>query len=149
MKKTIILILLSLSIQYSFGQACGKYRLKYIGEINVDSAEIISIELPTTMYLQGIEEKNSDYAFIEVEPKNKKIDFEVYSHLTSVFTKKENLLRVYEKETDVIPIIIRIKRNGKIIEIIKEIVWKDVEMKVVEDDKFGTLFELNLREIEI
>jgi len=140
-------MILSFIIQFSFGQACGKYRLKYIGEISADSIEVKSVKLPTTMFLQGLENWSSEMAFIEISPKENVIDFTTYSHLTSVFTEKEYLLKLYKSKTPSIPIIITISKDGKDEEVTKEISWNNIEMRAIEDDKLGTLFEINLKTI--
>ena len=138
---------MSMTYQLTFGQACGKYRLKYIGVIKTESKDIKRIKLPTPMLLQSVEKWNSELAFFELKIENGKIEAEIYSHLTSVFYKSENLLNVYKKKRSSIPIILIINENGTEKEIIKEISWTDVIMTDKQDDKFGTLFELNLKEI--
>lgn len=147
MKRIFIIIILNLIVQSSFGQACGKYRLKYVGEISADSFDIKTVKLPTTMYLHGFEKLNSEMSFIEISPKENTIDITTYSHLTSVFTEKEALLKLYKNKTSSIPIIITIIKEGKEQKVIKEISWNNIEMKTIEDDKFGTLFEINLKTI--
>ena len=147
MKRIFIILILNLIVQSSFGQACGKYRLKYVGEISADSFDIKTVKLPTTMYLHGFEKLNSEMSFIEISPKENTIDITTYSHLTSVFTEKEPLLKLYKNKTPSIPIIITIIKEGKEQKVIKEISWSNIEMKTIEDDKFGTLFEINLKTI--
>lgn len=149
MNKIIPLFFLFIGYQFTFGQACGKYRLKYTGEIIVDSEEIINMKLPTTMFLHGLEDKDADLAFVETRPIDNKIDLEIYSHLTSVFTDEEILLNMYQKNTKSIPADIIINSNGVIKKINLSIPWSTIHLNVIEDNKFGTLFELDLNLIKI
>ncbi|MEM6264803.1 MAG: hypothetical protein AAGI38_19985, partial [Bacteroidota bacterium] len=63
MKRTIASVLLSLAILSLPGQACGTYRLRFIGTIASDSVTIKEVKLPTTRFLQGKENWDSDGAF--------------------------------------------------------------------------------------
>lgn len=150
MKRIFILLILSLTIQYSFGQACGIYRIKYVGKINSESIKIEKIKLPTIEFLHGLEEENSEKGFIEVKPIENGIDIELGSHLTShLYGKSENLLKLYKRKRENIPIIITVIENGKTKEIRIELTWDNIRISKLDDDKFGNLFELNLNEINI
>jgi len=150
MKRIFILLILSLTIQYSFGQACGIYRIKYVGKINSESIKIEKIKLPTIEFLHGLEEENSEKGFIEIKPNENEIDIELGSHLTShLYEKTENLLKLYKTKRENIPIVITVIENGKNKEIRIELTWNNIQIGKLEDEKFGNLFELNLNEINI
>ncbi len=150
MKRIFILLILSLTIQYSFGQACGIYRIKYVGKINSESIKIEKIKLPTIEFLHGLEEENSEKGFIEIKPIENGIDIELASHLTShLYGKSENLLKLYKEKKENIPIVITVIENGKTKEIRIELTWNNIQISKLDDDKFGNLFELNLKEINI
>ncbi len=140
-------IVLCLATQISFGQACGKYFLKYVGTIKCDSIEVKSIKLPTIMFLHGLRKQKSDYAFIEINPNDNQIECCISSHLTSVFTDEFFLLELYKRKRPSLPIIITLNNEEK--EITKEISWENIKMRKIEDDKYGIFFELDLKEIVI
>jgi len=150
MKRIFILLILSLIIQFSFGQACGIYRIKYVGNIKSESLKIEKIKLPTIEFLHGLEERNSEKGFIEIKTIENEIDIEIGSHLTShLYEKAESLLKLYKTKRENIPIFITVIEYGKNREIQIELTWNDVKIKKLEDQKFGNLFELNLNEINI
>ena len=150
MKRIFILLILSLTIQYSFGQACGIYRIIYVGNIKSESLKIEKIKLPTIEFLHGLEEENSEKGFIEIEPITNEIDVELGSHLTShLYGKAESLLKFYKINRENIPIVTTVIENGKNNEIRIELTWNNIQISKLEDDKFGNLFELNLNEINI
>ncbi|GAA3642775.1 hypothetical protein [Flavivirga jejuensis] len=150
MKRIFILLVLSLSIQYSFGQACGIYRIKYVGKINSESIKIEKIKLPTIEFLHGLEEENSEKGFIEIKPIENRIDIKLGSHLTShLYKKSESLFKLYKAKRENIPIVITVIKNGKNKEIRIELTWDNIQISKIDDDKFGNLFELNLNEINI
>ncbi len=150
MKRIFILLILSLAIQSSFGQACGIYRINYVGNIKSESLKIEKIKLPTIEFLQGLENENSEKGFIEIELIANGIDIELGSQLTShLYDKAENLLKLYKTKRKNIPLLITVIDNGKKREIKIELTWNDVQIKKLEDEKFGNIFELNLSEINI
>ena len=57
MNKILVVITLSLIVQFSFGQACGIYRIKYVGNIKSESLKIEKIKLPTIEFLHGLKMK--------------------------------------------------------------------------------------------
>jgi hypothetical protein len=150
MKKILVLIILSLTIQFSFGQACGIYRIKYVGNIKSEALKIEKIKLPTIGFLHGLKQESSEEGFIEIEPIANRIDIELRSYLTShLYEKPESLLKLYKTERKNIPIIITGIENGKNKEIRIELTWNNIVISKLEDGKFGNLFELNLNEINI
>ncbi|MGY3793750.1 hypothetical protein [Aquimarina sp. 433] len=150
MKRILLLTILSLTIQYSFGQACGIYRIKYVGTIKSESAKIEKIKLPTIEFLHGLEDKSLEKKFIEINLTSNKIDTKLASHLTSyLYEKAENLLKFYKTKKESIPINITVTRNGKKEQIQTELTWSNIQISKIDDEKFGNLFELNLNEINI
>ena len=147
MKRILILIILSQTIHYTFGQACGIYRIKYVGKINSELLKIEKISVPTIEFLHGFEEEKG---FVEIIPIKNEIDVELGSHLTSqLYDKSESLLKFYKTKRESIPVIIIVVENGKTKEIRTELTWNNIQIKKLEDDKFGNLFELNLNEIDV
>ncbi len=150
MKSIFILLIISFTIQYSYGQACGIYRIKYVGNIKPESLKVEKIKLPTIQFLEGLGNENSEYGFVEINPENNIIEVGLSSHLTSnLVDKAEILLKLYESKRKNIPILITIIENGKSKEIRRELTWNNLQIKKLEDEKFGNLFELNLNEINI
>jgi hypothetical protein len=150
MKRIFILLILSLSIQYSFGQACGIYRIKYVGNIKSESLKIDKIKLPTIEFLHGLEDEDSKKSYAEIELTNNQVNAELSSHLTShLYGKAGSLLKSYKTKRESIPLIIIVIENGTKREIRKELTWNNIQITKLEDDKFGNLFELNLNDIYI
>ncbi|WP_298545662.1 hypothetical protein [uncultured Aquimarina sp.] len=150
MKRIFILLIISFTIQYSYGQVCGIYRIKYVGNIKSESLKVEKIKLPTIQFLEGLGNENSEYGFVEINPENNIIEMGLSSHLTSnLFDKPEILLKLYESKRKNIPVLITIIENGKSKEIRRELTWNNIQIKKLEDEKFGNLFELNLNEINI
>lgn len=150
MNRIFILLILCLTIQYSFGQACGLYRIKYVGKINSESLKIEKIKLPTIQFLHGLEEEKSEECFKEIKLNQNKFDVELVSHLTSLLCEKsECLLKSYKSKRKNIPIILIVIDNNKPKELRIELSWNSIQISKLEDDKFGNLFELNLHEIDL
>lgn len=150
MKRIFILLILSLTIQYSFGQACGIYGIKYVGNIESESLKIEKIKLPTIEFLHGLKDEDSENSYMEIELTDNQINVELRSHLTShLYGKAESLLKFYKTKRESIPLIILVVENGKKREIRKELTWNSIQISKLEDDKFGNLFELNLNEINV
>ncbi len=150
MKKIFILLILSLAIQYSFGQACGIYRIKYVGSLKSKSLKIEKIKLPTIEFLHGLENEYTEKSFIEIELNSHQINTELNSPLTShLYGKAESLLQFYKTQRESIPLIILVTENETTREIRKALNWNSIQISKLEDDNFGNLFELNLNEIDI
>ena len=124
--------------------------MKYVGIIKSESLKIEKIKLPTIKFLHGLEEENSENAFIEIEPIENEIDVKLISHLTShLYGKAENLLEFYKTKRENIPIIITVIENGKQKELRIELTWNNIQITEINDDGFGRLFELNLNELKV
>lgn len=146
MKNIITILLLTFSIQIGLSQACGTYRINYVGKVINNTAEIQSIKLPTVRFLHGFDEP----AFVEIDFDNGKIDKELFSPLTSALYDDPNrYLELYRNKRDSLPVVFGVKKNDKEQEITIEIPWENIELKRIEDEEFGYLFQLNLKEIKI
>ncbi len=149
MKRMLILLILTLTFQNSFGQACGIYRIKYVGSIKTDSLKIEKIKLPTIEFLHGLEDENSEISFMEIEPTDGRINIELRSLLTShLYGETKNLLKFYKTKRENITIII-VNDKGEKRKILTELTWNNIQINKIEDEKFGNIFELNLKEINI
>ncbi len=149
MKRMLILLILTLTFQNSFGQACGIYRIKYVGSIKTDSLKIEKIKLPTIEFLHGLEDENSEISFMEIEPTDGRINIELRSLLTShLYGETKNLLKFYKTKRENITIII-VNDKGEKRKILTELTWNNIQINKSEDEKFGNIFELNLKEINI
>ncbi len=62
MKKTSIII--GLTFQFSFGQSCGVYLIKYVGTIKAGLLKIDEIRLPSFHFLHGLKEDKSEKTYI-------------------------------------------------------------------------------------
>jgi hypothetical protein len=150
MKSLIAIFLLMITAQMGFGQACGIYRVKYVGEIVSENVEIIKVKLPTIPFLH--EKKGSDLEskFVELKTNGNHIEKEVSSHITSkLYSKADTYLKLYQSKREKLPIKFVILEEGKETEITIELYWDEIEIREIEDEGFGRLFEINLKEIKV
>lgn len=106
MRILLAILFFSFSLQMSFGQACGIYKLKYVGEITSDSLTLVEVKLPTTAFLHGLEEKNADNAFRKFEISINTFDILTFSHLSChVTASPKQLIEMYHKNRKYIPVI--------------------------------------------
>ena len=132
----------------TFGQACGIYRINYIGEVKTEETDIKKIKLPTTRFLHNLEMENSELAFIEINFDDEKFEVKTKSHLTSqLYSNAEKLKEFLQSKNESIPIIFVLEKNGIITEMRTEIYWRNTSMEIIDDDGFGTLFQFNFGEI--
>jgi hypothetical protein len=144
MKKILILSISLLFVQVSFGQACTKYKLKYIGTFKTNLVKVHKIKLPTAATLHGL-----DFEFIVIEPKENDINVQINSPLIGVFTNAEDLLGLYKKEKKYIPIHFIVTKGGKKEKITVKLTWDKVTISKIEENSGFSFFELNLNEIKI
>ena len=150
MKPIISLIILSFTAQFSMAQACGIYRIKYVGKISTESVKVEKVKLPTTYYLHLLKDKNSGNAFIEDIPEDNEIVLEISSHLTSnLYDKGQSLFDFYKKKREKTPIVFVVSKNNVQKEITTELFWEQITISAIDDKGFGQLFEINLNEIEL
>ncbi|WP_055437681.1 MULTISPECIES: hypothetical protein [Lacinutrix] len=149
MKRIFILLILSLTIQYSFGQACGIYIIKYVGKIESESSKVEKIKLPTIEHLYNFEKEDSEKSFVIVELNGNEINKKIISPLGSVFENSKKLMDYFKSKRETFPVTIVINKNGKEIEITKHLNWENIEIKLIEDDGIVKSFELNIKTIEI
>jgi hypothetical protein len=86
MKRLLIMTLFCLASQFSYGQACGIYRIEYVGNIAPTDRGNVKIYLPTTMFLHGVEKEKSEIAFIDTTLTNSLFKIEIGSHLTTSYS---------------------------------------------------------------
>lgn len=144
MKQLLLFFLFVLTTQFTLGQACGIYRIEYVGSFVNPSKEIVRVHLPTTMLLHGIEKENDEIAFVETTLIKGSINVEICSHLTTPYTNIDDLLSLYQKHFPKFPMKVFYYENNLLKEETIKIDWNDIEVKIVEDGKFGTLFKFTL-----
>ena len=149
MKRLLILTLLYMVSHFAYGQACGIYRIEYVGNIAPTDREIVKIYLPTTMFLHGLEKEKSERAFIDTTSTSSWFKVEIGSHLTTPYNDINQLLSFYKKQSDKFKMKISYLENGSLKKEKIEIDWDKIEVSVVEDGKFGTLFRFILKDISI
>lgn len=151
LKQTIFIISLFILPTYIVnGQACGFYRLKYIGEIEAKGIKIQSIRLPSVSLLLGYDSIDSEDAFIEVQLLDGKIEIETASPTTSELHNEPNkYLQIYRERLPVIPFIVYQFESGVIKEVKLELSWDDVKLTKVKDDIRWPRFDLNIGVINL
>ncbi len=149
MKQLLIMTLFFLASQFTYGQACGIYRIEFVGNIAFTNREIVKVYLPTTMFLHGVENENAERAFIDTTLTNSLFKVEIVSHLTTPYTDITQLLSFYKQQSDKFKMKISYIENGSLKESNIEIEWDKIEVSVIDDGKFGTLFRFALKDISI
>lgn len=147
MKNLILILLFIFSARTSFGQACGIYRINYVGQIVSNSNNIIKIKLPNTFYLHSKETEDSKLDFLTSELDEGNFNIEIRSHLTSIYSNSQKLKETYKSKRSSIPIILILENNGQLTEKIIIIDWNQVEISIINDEKLGNLFKVDLGKI--
>ena len=116
MKTLLSSLLLITSIQLSLGQACGNYKVKYMGKINSTSLQFIKIKLPVTDYLRGQFGLSKKRALREYELTNHNFEIHTYSSSTcSVRSSGEYFIKEYKEKTKIFPVIlVYLDKNGRL-----------------------------------
>jgi hypothetical protein len=148
-KRLLILTLIYLTSQIAYGQACGTYRIEYEGNITTTSKQVAKVHLPTTMLLHRVENEKSGKAYIDTILTNGNFKVEIHSHLTTPFGSIDQLLSFYKKKFDNFPMKVSYYENGLLHEMTMEFDWNEIEVKIIEDGKFGTLFKFAFKDIII
>jgi hypothetical protein len=144
MKRLITLLTLSLFANLAFGQACGIYRIKYIGSVVSTEYRVVKIHLPTTMYLHGLQKKNTKFAFIDTTLVEGTFQIEIGSHLTTPYNDTTQLLTFYKTQNKKFKLKVTYLDNQILKEKFLEIDWDNIKISIIKDNQFGTLFEFNL-----
>jgi hypothetical protein len=147
MKRLLILTVFYLASQTAYGQACGIYRIEYVGNILSAKKEIVEVLLPTTMFLHGIEKERSDRAFISTAPVNSQFRVEIGSHLTTPYNNIDQLLSFFKERSERFKMKVSCLEGSSLKETTIEINWNNIEVSIIEDGKFGTLFRFRLKDI--
>ena len=100
MKRLLTLTLFYLATQFAYGQACGIYRIEYVGNITTTNKAVVNIYLPTTMFLHRLEKEKSEKAFTQTTLTNGLFKVEIGSHLTTPYSNIAPLLSFYKKQSD-------------------------------------------------
>lgn len=149
MTRLLLLTLVYLTSQIANGQACGIYRLEYVGNIAQTNKEIVKVHLPTTLFLHGVEKEKSDQAFIEATLTNKEFKLQINSHLTTPYNEINQLISFYMRQSDKFKMKVSYLENESITEMMIELDWNNIEVSIIEDGKSGTLFRFALNNISI
>lgn len=149
MKQLLTLILFYFASHFAYGQACGVYRIEYVGHINTTSKKVVKIYLPTTMYLHGLEKETSEKAFIETGLMKGLFRMEIHSHLTTPYNNSNQLISFCKRQSDKFQMKIIYSENVSLKEVKIEIDWDEIEVSIIEDRKFGTLFRFSIGDISI
>lgn len=149
MKRLLTLTLFYLAYQFAHGQACGIYRIEYVGNITMTDKQIVKVYLPRTMLLHGIEKETSERAFINTTLTNGAFKIEIGSPLTTPYDSIDQLISSYKKQSDMFKMKVSYLENGSLKETTIEIDWDEIEVSIIEDRKFGTLFRFTFKDFAI
>ncbi len=149
MKRLLVLTIFYLVSQLAYGQACGIYRIEYVGNTGTTSKKITKVFLPNTMFLHGFETENSEQAFVETTLTNGAFNIKIGSHLTTPYNDLNQLLSFYKEKSDKFRMKVSYLENGSLKEMKLEMDWNKIEVSIIEDGGFGTLFRFRLNDISI
>lgn len=149
MKRLLMLTFFYLTCHVAFGQACGIYRIEYVGTISSNSNEVVRVYLPNTVLLHGLKNEKFERSFIDTNLTNGNFSVKIGSHLTTPYNKVDHLLSFYKAKLDKFKMKVSYKEDNLIKEKVLEIDWNNIEVSIIDDGKFGTLFRFNLKEIRI
>ena len=149
-KSFFVLVIVLAACGTASGQACGKYRLKYIGHISPNDYQVIQIKLPTTRLLHGYVTEDDPSAFITLDnQENDSINFQIASHLTSeLYGNPNRYLELYRKVRIVFPLKLVIRTSNREKEKTIHIPWDKVVFNSIDDEGLGNLIQMDLGEIE-
>ena len=100
------------------------------------------MQLPTISFLHGKE--NLEENFIEIECLLANCEVELQSPITSaLFNSPDLLKKFYMEERDFLPIKVSHTRSSETYKNLK-ITWDKVNIRLIQDEKFGKLFELDI-----
>lgn len=151
MKTLIVFFFLIATTQTASSQACGIYRINYVGQVLTQSSEAISVKLPSIAFLHGLKKNriNGD-PFISTTMKQNNIELELTSPLTSIlFDEAQIYLEYYKSKNKKLPILIERQKNGVHQEIEIELDWNDIEIEKIAADGLGNCFRINLKKIKL
>lgn len=125
-------MLLFQSVQWVFGQACGKYTVQFSGTIETDQT-IVSMELPTTFYLEAIASAKSDQASFAVKSPTHSFEVVTQSHLTAANQSAEAIELKIRSAIDSIPIRIQVMDGEGDLRLIRiKVPLEDVEFSATD-----------------
>lgn len=152
MKNLLTFFVFTLLFQTAFGQACGVYRIRYVGSFYSEKGTVTSVELPTTHYLSGVETSRgwSKDAFVESQTVAGKFELDIKSQLGTPFSDRETLIAYYKSKSPTFQMRAWLY-NGSTEkqEIILEINWDDIEVSLLKHEGVGAFFEFRFKEIVV
>lgn len=147
MKKLFTFLIFTFLLQSAFGQACGIYRIRYIGPITSEKGTISSIEFPTTQFLSGLEKISSENTFVEAQLYGGEFELDIKSHLGTPYSDVESLMKFYKSKSPTFKMKVWIYGESEKQEMVLDIDWDEIEVTLINDGNFGALFEFRFKEI--
>ena len=150
MKKTILITILFLSFCKLYGQACGKYIIKYIGHVEENQTMVKNLFFATPSFLEnGTNIAIENQFFKETVIANNAFEVSLTSNLTNIFYTTEQLLKAYKKQHQYLTLKGNYLINNKLLEKTIKIPWNEIIVKKIKNEGGKTVFEINLGEIKI
>ncbi len=147
MKKLFAFLIFTLLLHSAFGQACGIYRIRYIGFVTSEKGTISSIEFPTTQFLSGLEKISSESAFVEAQLYDREFELDIKSHLGTPYSDVESLMKFYKSKSPVFKMKAVVYDGSVKQELIVDINWNEIEVTLIDDGNPGAMFEFRFKEI--
>lgn len=101
------------------------------------------------MLLHRVEREKSERAFIDTALTTGSFKIEIGSHLTTPYNNIDQLLSFYKLQSEKFKMKVSYSETNSIRETIIGIDWNKIEVSIIEDGKFGTLFRFAFKDISI
>ncbi|MCU0436767.1 MAG: hypothetical protein MUC49_02565 [Raineya sp.] len=137
-----IIILLFFLSHWVYGQACGMYKIQYIGKIS-SNKQIKAVYLPTPDFLEGYVNFRNEDALLKASVNNNQFNGYLISSLGRVYRDEQQILSVYQSKHSKFKIKIEFLSKNVLKTKIIEIDWNDIQVAKQKDTDMSTfLFDL-------
>lgn len=136
LRKSLMVLLLGMAVNISWGQACGVYIVGYVGELDSGSMEVLAITFPSTEMLEGRSKRTNDHEVRTVTIDGKRFSFSVMSPLGAVPKNVERLFDLYRANNPFLELIITARtKEGRVIKQKTSLVWDTIRYTGAEKEK--------------
>ena len=149
MKKAIILLAIVFLTQFSFGQSCALYSIKYTGSVSSKSLKIEKIKLPLIHFLHKQKPSNLKITHVETIVTNNQFEIILGSPYGLTFNNSEKLMSFYKSLNENLPIILVVLDKGNKKEIATTLDWNHIKIEKSTQEGFPRLFEIHLNQIAL
>lgn len=136
LRKILMVLLLGMAVNVSWGQACGIYIVGYVGELDGGSMEILAITFPSTNMLEGRSKRAKDREVRIGTIDGRKFAFSVMSPLGAVPKNVDWLFDLYKANNPFLELTITAKtKEGRVIKQKIALDWDPIRYIGAENEK--------------